>query len=122
MWQKVQREFGGSTGHTFHLMSLDFNVPKDRFGNSLPHYTPVLSPGSAGVKFLCSRSNNFWAPHAMPIYLSTSGLGRSSPTLFAKYEASMDNCCPGQLPQKILVAIITPLRKESIKNGFYWGW
>ena len=46
MWRKIQREFGGSTGHTFDLMSLDSNVPKDCFGNSLPHFMPVLSPGS----------------------------------------------------------------------------
>lgn len=51
MWQKVQREFGGSTGHTFDLMSLDSNVQKDLSGNSLPHFTPVSSPGSAGVNF-----------------------------------------------------------------------
>ena len=51
MWQDVQREFGGSTGHRFDLMSLDSNVPRDRLRNSLPHFTPVASPGSAGVNF-----------------------------------------------------------------------
>jgi len=49
MWQKVQQEFGGSTGHTFDLMTLDSNVPKDWFGNSLPHFTSGPSPGSLGV-------------------------------------------------------------------------
>jgi len=49
MWQKVQREFGGFAGHTFDLMALDSNVPKDCFGNSLPHFTPGSSPGSSGV-------------------------------------------------------------------------
>ena len=30
-------------------MALDSNVMKDRFGNSLPHFTPSPSPGSSGV-------------------------------------------------------------------------
>ena len=72
MWQKVQREFGGSTGHTFDLMSLDSNVQKDLSGNSLPHFTPVSSPGSAGV----------------------SGLGRSSPTLSTENETSILDSYP----------------------------
>ena len=65
MWQNVQREFGGSKSHTFNLMSLDSNVPKDRFGNSLPHFSPVLSPGSAGVNgdVLLPPSARGWTPH-----------------------------------------------------------
>lgn len=50
MWQRVQQEFGGSTGYTFDLMALDSNVMKDRFGNSLPHFTPSPSPGSSDVE------------------------------------------------------------------------
>ncbi|KAK2564434.1 hypothetical protein P5673_011865, partial [Acropora cervicornis] len=59
MWRKIQREFGGSTGHTFDLMSLDSNVPKDCFGNSLPHFTPVPFPGSAGVNFFAQDLTTF---------------------------------------------------------------
>ena len=59
MWQKVQREFGGSTGHTFDLMSLDSNVQKDLSGNNLPHFTPVSSPGSAGVNFFAQDLTAF---------------------------------------------------------------
>ena len=121
MWQKVQQEFEGSMGHTFDLMLLDFNIPKDQFGNSLPHFTPVPSPGSAGVNFFAQDLTTL-GPSCNPICFSTSSLGLSSPTLFAKYEASMHNRCPGQLPQKILVAVITPLCKERYKNGFYRGW
>ena len=46
---RVQGEFGGSTGHVFDLMALDSNVPRDQFGNSLHHFTPVPSPESSGV-------------------------------------------------------------------------
>ncbi len=56
---KVQREFGGSTGHTCDLMSLGSNVSKDRFGNSLSRLTPVLSPGSAGVNFFAQDLTTF---------------------------------------------------------------
>ena len=66
MWQRVQREFGGSTGHTFDLMSLDSNVQKDLSGNSLPHFTPVSSPGSAGVNFFAQDLTAFGVSHAMP--------------------------------------------------------
>ena len=95
VWQKIQRDFGGSTGHTFDLMSLDPNVPKDRFGNSLPHFTLVPSPGSAGVNFFAQDLTTFGPFMQCPyVYFSTSGLGGSSPTLFAKYEAGMHNRCP----------------------------
>ncbi|XP_015752404.1 PREDICTED: uncharacterized protein LOC107332195 [Acropora digitifera] len=59
MWRKIQREFGGFMGHTFDLISLDSNVPKDCFGNSLPHFTPVPSPGSAGVNFFAQDLTTF---------------------------------------------------------------
>lgn len=59
MWQKVQQGFGGSTGHTFDLMLLDSNVQKDLSGNSLPHFTPVSSPGSAGVNFFAQDLTAF---------------------------------------------------------------
>ena len=49
IWNCVQEEFGGYKGHSCDLMSLDSNVVKDRMGNSLPHFTPVPSPDSAGV-------------------------------------------------------------------------
>ena len=98
MWQKVQRGFGGSTGHTFDLMLLDSNVQKDLSGNSLPHFTPVSSPGSAGVNFFAQDLTAFGVSHAMPICFSTSGLGRSSPTLSTENETSMHNRGPGQLP------------------------
>ena len=49
IWDRVQEEFGGDKGHSFDLRSLDSNAMKDRMGNSLPHFTPVPSPDSAGV-------------------------------------------------------------------------
>ena len=70
MWQHVQQEFRGSTGHTFDLIALNSNVMKHRFGNSLPRFTPSPSPGSSGVNLfaqdltqLCSRMHR---PYVFP--------------------------------------------------------
>ena len=69
-WQKVQREFGSSTGHTFDLMALDSNAPKDWFGNSPPHFTPDPSPGSSGVNLfaqdLTSLGDLMQRPYVFP--------------------------------------------------------
>ena len=51
VWHIVQREFGGSHGHTFDLMALDSNAMRDTTGHILPHFTPWFSPHSAGVNF-----------------------------------------------------------------------
>ena len=72
------------------MTSLDFNVPKDRFGNSLPHSTPVPSPGSAGVNFFAhDHDNSFWASHAMPYIVSPPVL--VVPVL--RYLRSMKEAC-----------------------------
>lgn len=49
MWELVQAEFGGDTGHTFDLMALDSNTMKGLNGQHLPHFSPWPSPESAGV-------------------------------------------------------------------------
>ena len=87
MWQKVQREFRGSTEHTFDLMSLDSNVQKDLSGNSLPHFTPVSSPGSAGVIFFAQDLTAFGSVMQCPYVFP--------PT---ENETSMHNRGPEQLP------------------------
>ena len=45
MWRKIQREFGGSTGHKFDLMSLDSNVPKDVLATVFPTSRRSLPQG-----------------------------------------------------------------------------
>lgn len=49
LWDEVQREFGGTMGHTVDLMALDSNAMKDLFGAPLPHFTPHPSPASSGA-------------------------------------------------------------------------
>ena len=49
----VDQAFGGSGGHSFDLMALDSNAPMGRNGIPLPHFTPFLSPCSAGVNLFC---------------------------------------------------------------------
>lgn len=70
MWQNVQQEFGGSTGHTFDLMALDSNVVKDRFGHSLLHFTQSPSPGSSGVNLfvqgLTKLGSRIHRPYVFP--------------------------------------------------------
>jgi len=41
VWGVVQREFGGSTGHTCDLIALDSNVICDLHGNPLPHFSSL---------------------------------------------------------------------------------
>ena len=45
-WLSLERLFGP---HSFDLMSLDSNCQRNAYGNSLPHYTPWATPGSAGI-------------------------------------------------------------------------
>ena len=49
LWQNVQREFSGQTGHTCNLMALDSNAMVDLQGNQLPHFTHHPAPASLGV-------------------------------------------------------------------------
>ena len=51
-WGVVQEEFGGPSGHNFDLMAYDSNVQHDLKGAPLPHFTPFLTPCSAGVNLL----------------------------------------------------------------------
>ena len=38
LWEVVEQQFGGLTGHTCDLMALDSNVMKDKFGKCLPYF------------------------------------------------------------------------------------
>ena len=70
MWQRVEQEFGFSSGRTFDLMALDSNVMKDRFGNSLPHFTLSPFAGSSGVNLfvqdLPKLSSRMHRPYVFP--------------------------------------------------------
>ena len=48
-WDRVQELFGGARGHNLDLMSLNWNVQCDQDSKPLPHFTPYLTPASAGV-------------------------------------------------------------------------
>jgi hypothetical protein len=49
IWHKIQEQFGGGTGNTIDLMSVDSNTMKDYNGKILKHFTPYPTPLSAGV-------------------------------------------------------------------------
>lgn len=51
-WDVVETEFGGLFGHNFDLMAFDSNVQRYKQGTPLRHFTPYLTPGSAGVNVL----------------------------------------------------------------------
>ena len=61
LWQKVQQECGGDTGHSCDLMALDSNVMTDLSGSPLPHFSPLPSPRALAV--------NLFAQH-LPSYSS----------------------------------------------------
>ena len=74
LWEIVQREFGGREGHSCDLMALDSNAMRDVYGNALPHFTPIPSPGSSGVNLftqdLVSQGAliNMTRPYVFPPY------------------------------------------------------
>ena len=61
LWQVVEQEFGGPTGHTYDLMALDSNAMKDKLGKSLPHFTPchILRPASSGVNLFAQDLSRY---------------------------------------------------------------
>ena len=70
IWQRVQRQFGGPSGHTCDLMALDSNAMTDLTGNPLPHFTPYPSPNSHGVNLFAQElqpdSPPLDAPYVFP--------------------------------------------------------
>ena len=66
LWQIVQKEFGGREGHTCDLMALDSNSMTDAHGYSLPHFTPIPSPGSSGVNLFTQDLASLGALMARP--------------------------------------------------------
>ena len=75
LWQIVQKEFGGREGHTCDLMALDSNSMTDAHGYSLPHFTPIPSPGSSGVNLfsqdLASLGAFMARPYVFPLMALT---------------------------------------------------
>ena len=65
-----RRNLGGDKGHSCDLIPLDSNALKDRMGNSLPHFTPVPSPDSAGVNLfaqdLSQHGDTMSRPYVFP--------------------------------------------------------
>ena len=51
--QRWIRLLGGQADTPLILMALDSNAPMGRNGIPLPHFTPFLSPCSAGVNLFC---------------------------------------------------------------------
>ena len=120
---KVQREFGGSTGHTFDLTSLGSNVLKDRFGNSLSRFTPALSPVSAGVNVFAQDLATFGSLMQCPYIFPTPVL--VGPGL--RYLQSMKQACTiavlDSYPRKYWWPLLHHYAKKAfIKNSFYWRW
>ena len=54
-WDVVQLSYGGPTGHTVDLMALPSNVMTDHYQNSLPFFSPYLTPGCLGVNLFGQR-------------------------------------------------------------------
>ena len=55
VWYALQTTFGGPTGHTVDLMSLDSNCMPDYSGQPLKHFTPFRIPSSAGVNIFSQQ-------------------------------------------------------------------
>ena len=64
VWAKVQRVFGGETGHSVDLMALPSNVQCDFSGQPLPFFSPYPTPGCAGVNVFAQHP----APHSPSLF------------------------------------------------------
>ena len=53
-------------GHTCNLMALDSNCMTNAHGYSLPHFTPIPSPGSSGVNLFTQDIASLGALMARP--------------------------------------------------------
>ena len=69
-------------------MALDSNVMKDRFGNSLPHFTPSPSPGSSGVNLFVQDLTQLGSRMHRPYVFSPSLLVGSVLGLLRQMEQS----------------------------------
>ena len=54
-WKRIQKAFGGETGHTLDLMAFDSNVQPDFEGSPLTHFTPFPTPQSAEVNLFAQN-------------------------------------------------------------------
>ena len=54
-WKRIQKAFGGETGHTLDLMALDSNAQPDFEGSPLTHFTPFPTPHPAGVNLFAQN-------------------------------------------------------------------
>lgn len=98
MWQNVQQDFGGSSGHTFDLMVLDSNVMKDRFANSLPHLTPSPFPGSSGINLFAQDLTQLGSRMHRPYVFPALTFGRLSFTVPWANGTVVHSCCFRCLP------------------------
>ena len=103
-WDRVQEEFGGEKGHSCHLMSLDSNAMKDRMFNSLPHFTPVPSPDSAGVNLFAQDLSQHGAIMSCSYVSPPFYIGGTSTEILGKLQETLYSCRHGHLSKEILVA------------------
>lgn len=70
VWKRIEKAFGGASGHTCDLMALDSNAMKDRGGKTLPHFTPHATPESLGINLfaqdLASHPEVMERPYVFP--------------------------------------------------------
>ena len=88
-WQRVEQESGFSSGRTFDLMALDSKVMKDRFGNSLPHFTLSPFPGSSGVNLFVQDLTQLGSRMHLPYVFPPSFLVGS----FLRFLKQMEQSC-----------------------------
>jgi len=79
LWDVVQREFGGTQGHTIDLIALDSNVMTDLSGVPLPHFTLHPSPASSGVNLFAQDLSS----DGTPLYFSANSVSGARPSFLA---------------------------------------
>lgn len=101
-WAQVEQAFGGVTGHTFVLMTLDSNAVCGWDGVQLRHFSPTLSPHSEGVNLFCQdlgNMDNMSNPYVFPPFAL---LGPVLKFLY-RFGIPFSGCC-SIFPASILVA------------------
>ncbi len=112
-WSRVQQVFGGATGHTLDLMSLDSNAMLGKDGLPLKHFTPYPTPKTSGINVFAQRIDRTENCYVFPPY------SMISPVVGFVREQRLT--CSLVLPGFDTIPVWQPVVHDVAKNHFLLG-
>ena len=101
-------------------MSLDSNAVKDRMGNSLPHFTPVPSPDSAGVNLFAQDLSQHGDIISRPYVFPPSIMVGPVLKFLGSYGKSFIHVVMDTYPRKYTGGLL--LRGKQLRHGNWLLW